>query len=65
MKHLVSAILHLLILIVASITVVLLAQHAFKDSLCVNLDGKVSVAEAVGIVDVGEEANEETLVEFS
>lgn len=65
MKHLVSAILHLLILIVASITVVLLAQHAFKDSFCVNLDGKVSVAEAVGIVDIGEEANEETLAEFS
>lgn len=65
MKHLVSAILHLLILIVASIIVVLLAQHAFKDSFCVNLDGKVSVAEAVGIVDIGEEANEETLAEFS
>lgn len=65
MKHLVSAVLHLLILIIASIIVVLLAQHAFKDSFCVNLDGKVSVAEAVGIVDIGEEANEKTLAEFS
>lgn len=65
MKHLVSAILHLLMLLIASIIVVLLAQHAFKDSFCVNLDGKVSVAEAVGIVDIGEEANEETLAEFS
>lgn len=32
MKHLISAVLHLLILIIASIIVVLLAQHAFKDS---------------------------------
>lgn len=65
MKHLISAVLHLLILIIASIIVVLLAQHAFKDSFCVNLDGKVSVADAVGIVDIGEEANEKTLAEFS
>lgn len=52
-------------LLIASIIVVLLAQHAFKDSFCVHLDGKVSVAEAVGIVDIGEEANTETLAEFS
>lgn len=65
MKHFISAILHLFILIIASIIVVLLAQHTFKDSFCVNLNGKVSVAEAIGIVDIGEEANEETLAEFS
>lgn len=65
MKHFVSAILHLLILIVASIIVVFLAQRTFEDSFCINLNGKVSVAEAIGIVDIGEEANEETLAEFS
>lgn len=65
MKHLVSAILHMIILVIASIAVVLLAQHVFKDSFCVNLDGKVSVAQAFGIVNIGDEANEETLAEFS
>lgn len=65
MRHFVSFVQHLLILIIASIIVVLLAQHAFKDSFCVNLNGKVSVAEAAGIVNMGEEANEETLAEFS
>lgn len=65
MKHFVSAVLHLFILIIASIIVVLLAQYTFKDSFCVNLNGKVSVAEAVGIVDIGEQANAETLEDFS
>ncbi len=64
-RHFVSFVQHLIILIIASIIVVLIAQHAVKDSFSVNLNGKISVAQAVGIVNMGEEANEETLAEFS
>lgn len=66
MKHLVSALLHLLLLFISSLIVILIAENALKDSFCVRLEDKqVSIAAAVGIVDIGEEANEETMAEFS
>lgn len=66
MKHLVSALLHLLLLFISSLIVILIAENALKDSFCVHLEDKqVSIAAAVGIVDIGEEANEETMAEFS
>lgn len=66
MKHLVSALLHLLLFFISSLIVIFVAENVFKDSFCVHLDDKkVSVAAAVGIVDIGAEANEKTMAEFS
>lgn len=66
MKHLISAVLHLLLFFISSLIVILIAENVFKDSFCVHLgDKQVNIAAAVGIVDIGEEANEETMAEFS
>ncbi len=66
MKHLVSALLHLLLFFISSLIVIFVAENMFKDSFCVHLDDKkVSVAAAVGIVGIGAEANEKTMAEFS
>ena len=66
MRHLLSAGLHTVLLLIASVIVLLLCDRVFDAEFCSLIgDEKISIAEAVGLVDLGEEANEETMVEFS
>lgn len=66
MRHILSAGLHTVLLLIASVIVLLLCDRVFDAEFCSLIgDEKVSIAEAVGLVDLGEEANEETMEEFS
>lgn len=66
MKHLVSAVLHIFVLILSSIIVILIAEKGLHCDFCSQTkERKVSMASAVRLVDVGREANEETMIQFS
>lgn len=66
MKHLVSAMLHILMLLISSIIVILIAEKGLNCDFCSQAkDRKVSISAAVRLVNVGKEANEETMAEFS
>lgn len=66
MKHLVSAMLHILMLLISSIIVILIAEKGLHCDFCSQAkDRKVSISAAVRLVNVGKEANEETMAEFS
>lgn len=66
MKHLVSAALHILMLVLSSIIVILIAEKGLHCGFCIHAkDHQVSIASAVRLVDVGKEANAETMAQLS
>lgn len=69
MKYLLSAVLHTFILVIASIIVMLIAERVsysgYSDFCSIIENQKVSVASALGICEIGEEATAEDMVNLS